>query len=122
MATTGRYVLLLNNDTIVNGPSLDMLVDFLNDHPDAGAVGGKLLNPDGSFQSGYATFSTLAEEFLIVTHLGELLWKGYPSHGTSDEIKTTGWLGSACLLLRRSALDEVGLLDESYFIYGDEAD
>ncbi len=122
VATNGRYVLLLNNDTIVDGPSLDMLVDFLNDHPEAGAVGGRLLNPDGSFQSGYASFSNLKEEFLIVTHLGELLWAGYPSHGNSDETTEAGWLGSACLLVRRSALDQVGLLDESYFIYGDEAD
>lgn len=121
-ATNGRYVLLLNNDTIVNGPALDILVEFLETHSEAGAVAGKLLNPDGSFQSGYAPFSTLLEEFLIATHIGELLWPGYPSHGDSNEIKTTGWLSSACLLLRRSALDQVGLLDESYFIYGDEAD
>lgn len=121
-ATNGRYVLLLNNDTIVNGPALDMLVEFLDAHPEAGAVAGKLLNPDGSFQSGYAPFSTLLEEFLIATHIGELLWSGYPSHGDSNEIKATGWLSSACLLVRRSALDKIGLLDESYFIYGDEAD
>jgi len=120
--TTGRYVLLLNNDTIVNGPALDMLVEFLDAHPEAGAAAGKLLNPDGSFQSGYAPFSTLLEEFLIATHIGELLWSGYPSHGDSNEIKATGWLSSACLLVRRSALDKIGLLDESYFIYGDEAD
>ena len=120
--TQGRYVLLLNNDTIVNAEALDVLVEFLDDHPEAGAVGGKLLNPDGSFQSGYAGFSTLLEEFLITTHLGEILWDGYPSHGDTDQVKQVGWLSSACLLLRRSALDEVGLLDESYFIYGDEAD
>jgi GT2 family glycosyltransferase len=121
-ATNGRFVLLLNNDTIVNGPALDMLVDFLATHSEAGAVAGKLLNPDGSFQSGYALFSTLFEEFLIATHIGELLWPGYPSHRDSSEVKATDWLSSACLLLRRSALDEVGLLDEDYFIYGDEAD
>ncbi|MDX1379180.1 MAG: glycosyltransferase family 2 protein [Anaerolineales bacterium] len=120
--TNGRYVLLLNNDTLVNGPALDMLVEFLDAHPEAGAAAGKLLNPDGSFQSGFAPFSTLLEEFLIVTHIGEMLWAGYPSHGDSKEIKATGWMSSACLLVRRAALDQIGLLDESYFIYGDEAD
>lgn len=121
-ATTGRYVLLLNNDTLVNGPALDVLVEFLDGHPEAGAAAGKLLNPDGSFQSGYAPFSTLLEEFLIATHIGELLWTGYPSYGDSNEIRATGWMSSACLLVRRAALDRIGLLDESYFIYGDEAD
>jgi GT2 family glycosyltransferase len=121
-ATCGRYILLLNNDTLVNGPSLDSMVEFLDAHPKAAAVGGKLLNPDGSFQAGYADFSTLAEEFLITTHLGELIWDGFPSHGDVDGVKEVGWLSSACLLLRREALDQVGLLDETYFIYGDEAD
>jgi GT2 family glycosyltransferase len=121
-ATNGRHVLLLNNDTLVNGPALDVLVEYLDAHPEVGATAGKLLNPDGSFQSGFAPFSTLLEEFLIVTRIGELLWTGYPSHGDSGQIKETGWMSSACLLVRRAALDQVGLLDESYFIYGDEAD
>lgn len=121
-ATDGRYVLLLNNDTLVNGPSLDAMVALLDTTPQAGAVGGRLLNPDGSFQAGYANFSTLREEFLIATHLGELLWAGYPSHIDDNQVKPVGWLSSACLLIRRAALDQVGLLDESYFIYGDEAD
>ena len=121
-ATKGKYVLLLNNDTIVNGPSFDMLVDFLENNPKVGAVGGKLLNEDGSVQSCYNHFSTLSEEFLIATRIGELIKPGYPAIIDASDEKSVDWLGSACLLLRRSALDKVGLLDESYFIYGDEAD
>ena len=120
--TKGRYVLLLNNDTLIDGASLDAMVDFLDEHPDTGAVGGRLLNPDGSFQAGFADFPTLSEEFLIATRIGELLMPGYPSHADDDQIREVGWMSSACLLLRRSALDKVGLLDEEYFIYGDEAD
>lgn len=121
-ATTGRSVLLLNNDTLVNGPSLDAMVAFLDSTPDAGAVGGRLLNPDGSFQAAFAPFSTLREEFLIATGIGDRLWPGYPSNRDASEVRAVGWISSACLLLRRAALAQVGVLDEEYFIYGDEAD
>lgn len=121
-ATNGSYVLLLNNDTIVNGPSFDTMIEFLDQHPKTGAVGGKLLNPDGTIQACYNYFSTLKEEFFVATRLGELIRRGYPAIMKSEEITSVEWLGSACLMLRRSALDKVGLLDEEYFIYGDEAD
>jgi GT2 family glycosyltransferase len=121
-ATQGRLVLLLNDDTLVNGPSLDALVEYLDSHPQAGAVGGLLLNPDGSIQACYNHFPSLREEFLIATRLGPLLWDGYPGILKGNEISSVDWIGSACLLLRRSALDQVGLLDEEFFIYGDEAD
>lgn len=121
-ATQGRYVLLLNNDTVVNGPSLDAMVDFLDANPEAGAAGGRLLNADGSVQSCYNNFSTLREEFLIATRLGEMMWDGYPANVDDSEVRSVSWLGSACVMLRRAALDQVGLLDEEYFIYGDEAD
>ncbi|MEZ4719955.1 MAG: glycosyltransferase family 2 protein [Caldilineaceae bacterium] len=120
-ATRGRHILLLNNDTIVNGPSLDAMVDYLDANPRTAAVGGKLLNPDGTVQSCYNNFSTLHEEFLIARG-----WANYS--GTAiprmddDHVRRVAWLGSACLMLRRAAVDEIGLLDESYFIYGDEAD
>jgi GT2 family glycosyltransferase len=122
VASHGRYVLLLNNDTLVNGPSLDALVDFLENTPNAGAVGGRLLNPDGSFQASGNRFPTLFEEFLIATRLGALVSPGYPDQGYSNQVEHVDWIGSACVLLRRAALDQVGLLDEEYFIYGDEAD
>jgi hypothetical protein len=121
--TTAPFVLLLNNDTIVNGPSLDALIDWMRDTPDAGAVGGRLLNPDGTFQAGADRFSSLAQEFLIATRIGEMLSPGYPSiPGDLKAVRPVDWICSACLLLRRTALDTVGLLDESYFIYGDETD
>ena len=121
-ATSAPYVLLLNNDTVVNGASLNALIDCMAGTPDAGAVGGTLLNEDGSFQGAYGNFPTLAEEFLIATRVGALLWEGYPSHRTAGAIKAVDWLSSACLLVRRAALSQVGLLDEHYFIYGDETD
>ena len=122
IATQGRYILLLNNDTIVNGKSFDDMIECLDTNPKAGAVGGKLMNPDGTIQAGYNYFSSLYQEFLVATQLGELIRRGYPAVMDANEVKSVDWLGSACLMVRRSALDEVGLLDEGYFIYGDEAD
>jgi GT2 family glycosyltransferase len=121
-ATNGRYILLLNNDTVVNGQSFDSMVDFLEQNPKAGAVGGKLMNPDGTIQAGYNHFSSLSEELMVATRLGELVRPGYPAVMDAGEVKSVDWMGSACLMVRRTALDEVGLLDEGYFIYGDEAD
>lgn len=122
-ATRGRYVLLLNNDTIVNGPSLDAMVNFLDTHSDTAVVGGKLLNPDGSIQSCYNNFPSLGEEFMIATRLGEtILRKGYPSCVNDMEVRSVSWMASACIMLRRKAFDQVGLLDEDYFIYSDETD
>jgi GT2 family glycosyltransferase len=121
-ATNGPFILLFNNDTIVNGSAFNALVEFMNKTPDAGAVGGKLLNEDGTFQSGYGGFSSLWEEFLVAVRIGEIIWDGYPLHGDSESVEQVGWMSSACLLLRREALNEVGLLDEEYFIYGDETD
>jgi len=121
-ATGGRYLLLLNNDTLVNGSSLDAMIDFLDSHPTTAAVGGKLLNADGTVQTCYNRFPTLLEEILISTRLGEIFWPGYPATIDDNDERSVDWMGSACLMLRRKALDQVGLLDEEYFIYGDEAD
>ena len=121
-ATRAPYILLLNDDTLVNGESLDLLVDYMRSTPDAGAVGGTLLNPDGSIQSGYNNFPTLWEEFLIATRLGEAIRPWYPSRPGGSETQAVDWMSSACLLLRREALLKTGFLDEAYFIYGDEAD
>ena len=121
-ATQGRYVLLLNNDTLVDGPSLDAMVEFMDENSKAGAVGGRLINPDGSFQAADSKFPSLSEEFLIATRLGTLFWPNFPDRTFATEVKPADWLGSACLLLRREALNKIGLLDEQYFIYGDEAD
>lgn len=121
-ATTGRYILLLNNDTLVNGAAFDAMATFLDSMPQAGAVGGRVLNPDGSVQSCYNHFSNLWEEFLIATRLGHCFSEAYPSVIKADTARAVDWMTSACLLLRRTALDEIGLLDEAYFIYGDEVD
>lgn len=121
-AGTGKYVLLLNNDTLVLRGTLDRVIQFLDAHPEAGGVGGQLLNPDGSFQSGFFPFPTLWIVFLIVTKIGSLISSFYPSYGPAEALKEVDWLSTAFMLFRRDALDQVGLVDEDYFIYSDESD
>lgn len=121
-ASTGRYVLLLNCDTVVNGGAIDAMVQFLDLHPDAGAVGGTLLNLDRTFQSGWSTFSNLWQEFLIALHVGAVVRPGYPSHRTSSEVVAVDWLTAACLMVRREAVNQVGYFDEDYFMYSEEVD
>ena len=121
-ASSGRYVLLLNNDTLVHARALDRLFAFAEVHADAGAVGGKLMNPDGSFQSSYYDFPTLGSEFLHATRLWVLWDRNYPSHGDEQHISKVDWISSACLLLRKAAADQVGGVYEDYFMYSDETD
>ncbi len=118
----GKYVLLLNNDTLVLPGMLERAVAYLEEHPDVAGVGGNLLNPDGSFQSGYVDFPSLRQEFLIVTKLGILIRPYYPSHPPADEVREVDWMSTAFMAFRREALEQVGLVDEEYFIYSDETD
>jgi GT2 family glycosyltransferase len=121
--SSGRYIYVLNNDTEVNRESVEAMVRFLDEHPAAGAVGGNLLNPDGTFQSSFFNFSTLWEEFLIVSHIGVRSNPYFPSHnGRWPEARKVDWISSASIVVRRTAIEEIGLIDEEYFIYSDETD
>ncbi|MEM3555027.1 MAG: glycosyltransferase family 2 protein, partial [Candidatus Micrarchaeaceae archaeon] len=118
----GRYVLLLNNDTLVLPGTLERAVSYLEKHPEVAGVGGNLLNPDGSFQAGYVDFPSLWQEFLIVSKLGSLWRSYYPSHPPAAEEREVDWMSTAFMAFRRETLEQVGLVDEEYFIYSDETD
>lgn len=121
--TTAPYIYILNNDTVVNRPAIMRMVRFLAEHPQVGAVGGNLLNPDGTLQATFCTFPTLWEEFQLVTHLG--VWRNplFPSHPCVwPEARAVDWLSSASVVVRREAMAAIGLVDEDYFVYSDETD
>ena len=121
----GRYALLLNTDTLPDPESLKHLVAFADAHPRAGMIGAMLLNPDGSFQASYADFPSLIGETLLLLGLARKV-KGphFPNHGPleSQEARRCDWVQGACLLVRREALADIGLMDESYFMYTEETD
>lgn len=125
VACRGRYVLLLNSDTVMPPGSLQSLVAFAEAHPRAGVVGPTLLNPDGSYQTGPTPFPSLWTETLSVTGVGRrLTYRGYPSVPArrARVARRADYVGGACMLARREAIDAVGLLDESYFMYSEEPD
>jgi GT2 family glycosyltransferase len=120
----GRYVLLLNPDTEVHPGALEVLVAFMDAHPRAGACGARLLNADGSLQPACHSMLTPDREFWRLLFL-ERLWPRATyrmGHWDSVTPRRVEVIKGACLLLRREALDQVGTLDESYFMYTEEVD
>jgi GT2 family glycosyltransferase len=121
----GRYVLLFNSDAIATPFSVQSLVGLAESKPEAGVIGARLLNPDGSFQASHTPFPTLWQEFFILSGLGRLLngpW--YPSRGPDENNgpQLVDSIEGACMLVRRKALEKVGGLDEGYFMYAEEVD
>jgi len=127
-ASQGRYVLLLNPDTEIVGDALTTMVKYMDEHSQVGALGPQLLNPDGSIQSSRRRFPTLATAFLESTTLqrwfpdNAVLRRYYVLDRPDREVQEVDWVTGACLLARREAIEEVGLLDEGFFMYSEELD
>ncbi|OQA45471.1 MAG: N-acetylglucosaminyl-diphospho-decaprenol L-rhamnosyltransferase [Chloroflexi bacterium ADurb.Bin325] len=120
----GRYVLLLNSDTVVHPGALAALVGFMDAHPAAGACGPRLLNADGTLQPAAHPMLTPGRELWRLLFLERLYPRAtYPMHRWDTVTpRRVEVIKGACLLLRRAALDQIGLLDESYFMYTEEVD
>jgi GT2 family glycosyltransferase len=124
----GRYIALVNPDVIVFPGCLDALADFLDENPKVGNVGPRVLNPDMSLQSTCRRFPTLWNNFCSATGLstrfknsrffaGEHMF--YFPH---DRTLAVDVLVGCFSMIRREALEAVGLLDEGLFMYGDDVD
>ena len=122
--SSGEYVLLLNPDTIVKSGAIEKLVNFLDEFPEAGAAGARLLNSDGSLQRSASPKPTVFREFWRLFHLDGLKYFAkYPmNRWSTEQTREVDILKGACMIIRRNALDEVGLLDEEYFMYSEEVD
>jgi GT2 family glycosyltransferase len=127
-ASTGKYVFLLNSDIKVLDGCIDALAQFLDDHPDVGIAGPRVLNRDMSHQSTCRRYPTLWNNFCLVTGLAKLfressLFSGehmFYFHG--DREMDVEVLVGCFSALRRKAIDQVGMLDENFYMYGDDLD
>jgi len=120
----GKYILLLNPDTVLENDAIEQLVNFLNQTTDAGMVGARLLNPDKTLQTSAFPVPTLSKEFWRLFHLDYLVpFANYPMETWDlESAREVDTLLGACMLIRREALNQFGLFDEEYFIYSEEVD
>lgn len=120
-----RYALLLNTDARVPAGGIARLAADLESMPAVAIVGPMYVWPDGSFQASYADFPGLASEVLQALGLARRLVRpGFPSHGPGADagLRRVDWVFGACMMVRMSAVRDVGLLDEGFFFYGEEVD
>ena len=119
----GRCALLLNSDTVLTHGAIQELLSFMESHADAAIVCGQLLNGDGSKQHSFAAFPTLLTLMMNMPFLEYLFPKTYPSKRCqySAPIEVDSAIG-ACMLVRKSAMEDAGLFDERYFFFFEETD
>lgn len=125
----GEYVLLLNPDTVVEETTFDKVVAFMDAHPDAGGLGVQMIDGKGNFlPESKRGLPTPAVAFYKMFGFSKLFPKskkfgryhlGFLDKDATHEVEI---LSGAFMLLRKEALDKVGLLDEEYFMYGEDID
>ena len=116
-----QYVLLLNADTIVLEHALDALVQFMDDHPEVGIAGSELLSPEGTVQASPFRFPSVLTELDRGLRLG-IISKWIAPRITATTTCRADWVSGASMILRRSMLAEIGLLDEGLYTYFDDVD
>jgi len=124
----GRYILLLNSDTIVLDHAVDKATVFADSHPEAAVVGCRILNPDMTLQPSCFMFPSILNMVLSATYL----YKLFPKSRFFGREQMTWWdradvqevdVVTGCfMLVRREAIEQVGMLDERFFMYGEETD
>jgi O-antigen biosynthesis protein len=125
----GEYVLLLNPDTIVEEDSFSKCIGFMNNHPDAGALGVKMVNGEGRYlpeskralpTPATSFFKTFGFSFLFPG--SRLFNRYYLSHVDCNETSIAEVIAGAFMFIRRGALLKAGLPDEDFFMYGEDID
>ncbi|MDZ7264434.1 MAG: glycosyltransferase [candidate division KSB1 bacterium] len=126
---SGEYILLINPDTIVQEDTFSVIIDFFQHHADCGMVGCKILNPDGSLQLACRrSFPTPWVAFTKISGLSRLFPRSrlfgsynltYRDPNAIDEVEA---ISGSFMFFRRQVLNDVGFLDEAFFMYGEDLD
>ena len=127
--STGEYVLLLNPDTVVEDDTFSKCIVFMDSHPDAGGLGVKMVDGKGQFlpesKRGLPTAQTAFYKMFGLAKLfphSKRFARYYMGHLPIDETNEVEILAGAFMMMRRETLDKVGLLDETFFMYGEDID
>lgn len=128
-AAQGRVLLLLNPDTLVPPGAIDIMIKFMDEHPEAGVCGPKVLNEDGTMQkpcrrgepTPLAVISYFAGLDKLFPH--RKLFGGYLlGYLDENEINQVDGVSGSCMLIRREVVEKIGYLDERFFAYQEDAD
>ncbi|MFQ5685866.1 MAG: glycosyltransferase family 2 protein [Candidatus Scalindua sp.] len=119
----GRFAVLLNSDAVLQEGAIKTLLNFMSNTPEAGIAGVQLLNDDGSRQNSIDNFPSLETEILNKSILRLISPDKYPNKARdyNAPIEVDSVIG-ACMMVRKEAIDDVGSLDEDYFIFLEETD
>lgn len=124
----GKYALLLNPDTLIINSSFTKMVQYMEENKTVGIVGCKILNPDGSLQASAFPFPTLKDLILSGFAASWIFWGRYVQryscrHYVPQKVPLkVGWVTGACLMIRKRTMDEIGLLDENFFLFSEDVD
>ncbi|AFH59680.1 glycosyltransferase family 2 protein [Paenibacillus caseinilyticus] len=125
----GRYILLLNSDTVIEPDTLKIMVDLMDKNPRFGAAGCKIVLPDGSLDKACKRgFPTPSASFYYAFGISKLFPKSAKfnqyqlSHLDPDEEYPVDCLVGAFMMVRKEAIERVGMLDEEFFMYGEDID
>jgi GT2 family glycosyltransferase len=128
-ASTAEYAVLLNPDTVVGEDVFSKVIEFMDARPKAGGLGVKMIDGTGHFlpesKRGLPTPAVAFYKIIGLTRLfprSRVFGRYHLGHLPEDEAAPIEILSGACMFLRRKTLDEVGLLDESFFMYGEDID
>jgi N-acetylglucosaminyl-diphospho-decaprenol L-rhamnosyltransferase len=115
----GRYLFLLNSDAVLKDQASQILLGIMEKTAHAGIVGAGLYNPDGTIQADHGNLPILPVDLASLFGLDKIINRILPDHTTSKE---TGWVKGAAMMLRKEMLDQIGLLDEGFFMFSEEID